>query len=423
MKKIIFILLSITVINATAQEGIINTKYGDTGTTIFRYPFNVAIFGSPLLQELNSKNTVVALHLRDFFKSKDSLCLMFFDNDGLLIKDSETDDGLKLRLAFADYGFKKTYIDAITEQPDGKILIAGRDITFVNYNYAFVIRCMADGSLDTTFGENGIAKQVFYGKFQEYAKLEIAMANSIAMDSKQNILIGVTYGGEGNGDTAMILRYLPTGLPDPSFGRNGILLVNSGASKFGGYISQLAVTKDDKILMTGNDGNPPEQYLNHFVVKRFNMDGTPDEGFGVQGKYFDQVQDRYRNYTPEYMRIDSKNWIVLGQFYIKNEIRTFISFGLIRLNEHGYRDESFGDNGLVLLDYKDSSFTGDFGFLADMQLQENDKIVFGATLTDVKINPAIYDVIVYRFNEDGTSDLNFLTNVNKSHCKSISYNT
>lgn len=404
MKKIIFILLSITVINATAQEGIINTNYADSGTRYYSLPPESFNSGETPLKQLSDSRVVTAFLLYDSVTKIRSINVMFYNKYGDLITTGGEDNGIRLSLPFSDRPFYNHYIEAITEQPDGKILIVGREITSITINTAYLIRCMPDGTADSTFGEHGIAKQVFYGIFMEYAKLEIAMAKSIALDSKQNILIGVTYGGAENGDTAMILRYLPTGLPDPSFGRNGILPIYSGANKFGGYISQLAVTKDDKILMTGNDGNPPEQYRNHFVVKRFNMDGTPDEGFGVQGKYFDRVQDQYQNYPPDYMRIDSKSKIVLGHQYVKNIIRSFFGFGILRLNENGYRDESFGENGVVLIDYKDSSVTD---FRADMELQENDKIVFGATLNDVKINPTIYDAIVYRFNEDGSKDISF----------------
>ncbi len=42
-----------------------------------------------------------------------------------------------------------------------------------------------------------------------------------------------------------------------------------------------------------------------------------------------------------------------------------------------------------------------------MEMQKNNKIVFGATLSDVKMNLTIYAAIVYRFKEDGTKNTSF----------------
>jgi uncharacterized delta-60 repeat protein len=82
---------------------------------------------------------------------------------------------------------------------DGKIVVAASDETNAQADLA---RLNLDGSLDTTFGTNGIAYESQPG------------AASIALQSDGKIVTGV--------GSNFVVRYLSNGAPDTSFGTNGV---------------------------------------------------------------------------------------------------------------------------------------------------------------------------------------------------------
>src|SRR5262245_25508874 len=67
-------------------------------------------------------------------------------------------NGGKVRTALSPYGATAS---AVALQPDGKVVVAGFVLPdFGTYAFA-IVRYNADGSLDTSFGENGVTKTSF----------------------------------------------------------------------------------------------------------------------------------------------------------------------------------------------------------------------------------------------------------------------
>ncbi|HEY7089003.1 MAG TPA: hypothetical protein VH518_12990 [Tepidisphaeraceae bacterium] len=132
---------------------------------------------------------------------------------------------------------------ALLVQPDGKILFASRpDIG------SFLGRYNADGSVDTSFGDNGVAS------FPDFsiASMEVLAEGKIL----------ITAGSQS------IARLTPTGQLDTSFGDDGIAAMLSDVKVSDG--AKFYVGSDDKITV-----------LSIWGTSRFTADGHLDPSYGL----------------------------------------------------------------------------------------------------------------------------------------------
>lgn len=143
---------------------------------------------------------------------------------------------------------------SLVQQSDGKFVIGG----FAEGN-GFVVRCNNDGSLDTTFnGTGGTSIQVGLSSF----------IRGIGLQSTGKIVVS----GYSNGQ-CMIARLNTDGTLDTTFGTSGIT-----TNTFSSYnISlDLAIDSSDRLLIVGLSASTP-------IVARFTASGLLDTSFGVQG--------------------------------------------------------------------------------------------------------------------------------------------
>ena len=123
-------------------------------------------------------------------------------------------------------------------QPDGKVVAAGRGGTGFT-----LVRLQPDGSLDPTFGSGGIVDT----PIGDPSLRDEAAA--VALLPNGRILVAGTadYDYPFPTDFALV-RYLPNGLLDQSFGLDGIVLTQ----KPGEQIARaLALTPSGKIVLAG----------------------------------------------------------------------------------------------------------------------------------------------------------------------------
>jgi uncharacterized delta-60 repeat protein len=147
-------------------------------------------------------------------------------------------------------------------QPDGKILIAGA----FGADFALV-RLLPNGSPDPTFDGDGIV-------ISDFGASE--SGSSVVVLGDGRILLG-GYREQGSAADFALVRYLPGGTVDTTFGTGGLATADSGASEIG---EQLIRLPNGKLLLAGftNDTGAHD-----FLLARFQPDGALDPSFGTAG--------------------------------------------------------------------------------------------------------------------------------------------
>ena len=151
---------------------------------------------------------------------------------------------------------------------DGTILVAGRvgDTQPQTYAQFFVARLFANGTLDTSFGSNGMTVVTFgSGIIADGRKMVVTPDGRIVVTG------GLAPTGGAFTNTGVI-RLLANGALDHSFNGTGQLTL----SNFVGYV--IAVQNNNKILLGGNDGAGIRGQ-----VVRVLTNGQLDTAFGSAG--------------------------------------------------------------------------------------------------------------------------------------------
>ncbi len=129
------------------------------------------------------------------------------------------------------------------------------------------------GSLDPTFGSGGIVETNFGSNTNNFGFYDAALA-----PNGDIVVAGTIENFNGQESPCVIVRYLPTGVLDSSFGTGGVVTLE--ASSFAGLSGILAVQSTGKILVL----TIPE--INGTFVtalQRLNINGQLDPTFGNDG--------------------------------------------------------------------------------------------------------------------------------------------
>lgn len=228
-------------------------------------------------------------------------------------------------------------------QSDGKFLLAGISNNGSNNDFALV-RYNSDGSLDNSFGTNGVVTTDITGN---------DLVESIGIQSDGKIVVGGTSNTTGASDFAAV-RYNSDGSLDNSFGTGGIATVDIG---FGGAGStdqahSLAIQPDGKILLVGQTaastgGN------DDVAIMRLTANGVLDSG----ASGFDGDGIVTFNYGPVNTDDEVRSAIIQndGNILVAGSTDgTGSSFGLmmLRYTPNGTLDPTFGPgtNGIATAD-------------------------------------------------------------------------
>jgi len=152
-------------------------------------------------------------------------------------------------------------------QPDGKLVIAGRKW---NATYDFMlVRLLPDGTPDPTFDGDGLVTSDF-GAYETGASV-IVLADG-------RIILG-GYREQGSAADFALVRYLPNGAVDTTFGNGGLVLADSGAAEIADHLIQLP---NGNLLLAGYT-NDAGAGAHDFLLARFLPDGAIDTSFGTAG--------------------------------------------------------------------------------------------------------------------------------------------
>jgi uncharacterized delta-60 repeat protein len=248
-----------------------------------------------------------------------------------------------------------------------------------------------DGDLDTTFGRLGKVKT----DFQHSA--DVANAVAIQADGKL-VVAGTSYlGNNFSGEDFALLRYLPDGTVDKSFGRRGRATTNF--PNLAAQISAVVIQPDQKIVVAGG-AYPLLVSAGNFVLARYLPDGTLDSGFGTGGIVTTHFPMHGSYASALALQADGKI-VAAGTYFVNfsTDDSSNTDFALARYNEDGTPDTSFGQGGQLTTDF--DGFNDDaFALL----VQPDGKLV---AVGSAKNPSRFYDFALARYRRNGQLDKSF----------------
>jgi uncharacterized delta-60 repeat protein len=263
---------------------------------------------------------------------------------------------------------------SVAVQSDGHILVSGHgDST------GMIVSYKADGSLDSTFNGKGYVNT-----------LGVNFAGNLALSPDGRLVVaGLTY--TSSFDFA-VGRYNADGTPDDAFAASGTVATDFGGSSESA--KGVAVQADGKIVVLGTKGSDTASWV--LALARYDTDGSLDPSFDRDGKLVTSVIGSGGAGGGLAIQGDGKI-VIAGESYANGMARA--DFEVMRLNQDGSTDTSFGTNGLVVtdmgLDRPDTT--------SKIIVQPDGKILLVGS-TDVY---GTWDFALVRYNADGSLDTTF----------------
>ncbi|MGE0082662.1 MAG: hypothetical protein AB7U81_15385, partial [Thiohalomonadaceae bacterium] len=193
--------------------------------------------------------------------SDTNLAVVRYESDGRL--DSTFGSGGIVTTQLPD----DDWAQAVLVQPDGKILAGGFNGNFSTGNYQLLlVRYNADGTLDSSFGGDGIVTTSIWSGFE--------IVKDMALLPDGGVIV-LTY----NYSDFVLVRYRSDGSLDTGFGSGGVVTTNMTDGEDRG--EALGIQPDGKILVAGIGSGSSERFL---ALARYHPNGTLDWDFGTGGK-------------------------------------------------------------------------------------------------------------------------------------------
>ncbi len=219
-------------------------------------------------------------------------------------------------------------VTAMVVLPDDAIVVAG----YAYFSGAVVLaKFTPDGLPFPGFGTDGVA-------LIEFAPEKVYACGIDAQPNGKLLVGGYVWDKDGSERTSFLARLHANGSRDTSFGINGV--VEFGLDGWATRSEAMALQPDGKVLFTGKVAMGGTQFA---FVARLNADGSMDSGFGEDG-----IRTIYLG------TLDQSGWAVTPL----PESRTLVACAaaepggfngivLVRFNENGIEDTSFGNDGYV----------------------------------------------------------------------------
>jgi uncharacterized delta-60 repeat protein len=214
-----------------------------------------------------------------------------------------------------------------TLKPDGRILLIG----LTGASNAFditLVQLMPDGTVDYTFGNNGLTTVSADGG--------LTVASALGMPDGSVYILG-TYVSWPS-----IMHILPNGLPDPAFGTNGMSILEGAPWPAHGLDMQMA-PQGYLVLVAGRMG----WVMDAWFLAAVDLQGQLVSAFGTNGFVTMDLTDN--DMSEEYagrLVIGADGRIITSGHWLQDQVAhsaywAFDAFGTV--------DVSFGENGILAL--------------------------------------------------------------------------
>ncbi|GAB3021526.1 T9SS type A sorting domain-containing protein [Spirosoma pulveris] len=298
--------------------------------------------------------------------SEGDLAVLRYNADGSP-DTSFSEDGLQT----TDFGqFSKDYSYALALQGDKIVLTGSSD------GYLAIVRYNTDGSLDTSFSQDGKVM---------YDNVAFSPAQSVAILGTKILVPG------GVANDFAVVRYNSDGTLDTTFGASGVLTTDVG-DPFN-ESARVITIQGDKFVLMGNTNKG-------LGLVRYNSDGSLDTSFGTNGKVTTRF-DGVDFVSPEAVALQGNKILVAGYTYTFAQASAY-DVALVRYNANGSLDTSLSDDGKLtsFFPYTNTHFTSSV-------VQPDGKVVAAGYTYQNRLSFSSNVFVVVRYNTDGTLDKTF----------------
>ncbi len=296
--------------------------------------------------------------------------------------------------------------NAMALQSDGKIIIAGTsdNAAFNATQFFSVARFDSNGNVDKTFNKIGWAVAPVNGVGQ----FGNARAHAVAVQPDGKIVVAGYSFDQTNASAFGIARFNSNGTVDTTFGNSGSLRIS--ISKLGGdFARSVVIQPDGKIIVTGRttamvNNGASEEYL--FAAVRLTQGGQLDASFGNNGVATVLTSNdsiSFEGYSAA-LQQDGKILIAGSGFYFEGNHEISL-FAVARLDSNGRVDNTFGKNGISILNISGADSTGNQ--CNALALQKDGKILMAGYSSNALYSGGNTYPAIARLNADGSSDNSF----------------
>ena len=260
-----------TVLIRYNANGSLDTGFGSGGivTTTFpgqgSYAFSVAL--QPDGKILVAGTAFIAFSSDD--SSNTDFAIARYHPDGTL----DASFGLGGKVATDFDGFNDDAF-AVLVQPDGKIVAVGSAKNPTNYYDFGLARYLANGTLDTTFGNGGKVRTDFGTRGYDQAR------SAVLQPDGRIVAAGFAISQNGGAWNFAVARYGTNGALDGAFSGDGKTQISFASCCQ--QANRVLLQPDGKLIVVGYPNS--ESSDSDFVLARLNPNGTLDSTFGSGGK-------------------------------------------------------------------------------------------------------------------------------------------
>ena len=260
----------------------------------------------------------------------------------------------------------------------GDIFIFGSNVAQGNVGQAFVL------TLANYTGADVVASPAIIVASDSDGKLRIHFGNYASGQSVIQQVDGkLVVAGDSGSDFALV-RLNTNGTLDKSFNDHGVVTTNFNDSF--GRASSIIQQTDGKLVVAGTTYNPNSSEGSNFALVRYNIDGTLDTTFDLDGKFTTDFNGNFDGASKVIQQTDGK-LVVAGY--------SGTDFALVRYNSNGKLDNSFNGDGKIT-----SIFSNGWYNQSHSIIQQTDgKLVVAGNSADM--------FVLLRYNTDGSLDSSF----------------
>jgi uncharacterized delta-60 repeat protein len=324
---------------------------------------------------------------------------VFWGSDGLLAQDfvggfatRYTSSG-SVDTTFANSGIARFFgaKDAVAAAADGEnrvVIVGTRDGEFV------VSRLLASGTLDLSFGADGVATKAFSAD---------AEARAVAIDPGGRIYVA------GRSSYYFAVACFTESGKNCAFGADSKVTTSFW---YPAEAAAIAIGNDGRIVVGGRASYSTSSNDEMFAVARYTTSGVLDTSFGSGGtRLYDMGSATWPGTNDESisgLAIDSSGRILAAGTFSAQDVSR--RFALLRIRADGVLDKTFGSDSTGMV----NAFAGCHGFLCiaeasatSLVRQSDGKIVVAGSARLSGSGIAAHDVALARFLPDGSLDSAF----------------